>query len=139
MKYFLLLSLLISALVLSTSCKKDDDDTNEPTFISGNWNLKNVSGGFAGIDIDYTAGQVVWNFNLETNILTVQNNIITSGPEDIYAGFETGTYTFEIVENGELQSLIVDDVNMGYITLLDDVLQLDEGVAVDGFMKTFER
>ena len=139
MKNFLLPLLLISALVLSTSCKKDDDDTNEPEFISGNWNLKNVSGGIAGVDIDYTPGEVIWNFNLETDVLTVQNNIITTGPEDTYAGFETGTYSFEIVVNGELQSLVVDDLNMGYITLLDGVLQLDEGVAVDGFLKTFER
>jgi hypothetical protein len=105
MKNILLPLLLISALVLTTSCKKDDDDTNQPATISGNWNLKNVSGGFAGIDIDYTAGQVIWNFNLETQILTVQNNIITIGPEDIYAGFESGTYDFEIQENGRHKSL----------------------------------
>lgn len=130
---------LISALVLCTSCKKDDDDTTEPATISGNWNLKNVSGGFAGVDIDYTPGEVIWNFNLETNILTVQNNIITTGPEDTYAGFESGTYDFEIQENDGIKILLVDGYFTGYITLLDDVLQLDEGVAADGVMRTFER
>jgi hypothetical protein len=139
MKNILLPLLLISTLVLTTSCKKDDDDTNQPATISGNWNLKNVSGGFAGIDIDYTAGQVIWNFNLETQILTVQNNIITIGPEDIYAGFESGTYDFEIQENEDTKALLVDGADIGDVILLDDVLQLDEGVAVDGFMKTFER
>lgn len=138
MKNILLTLALISALVLCTSCKKDDD-TTEPATISGNWNLKNVSGGFAGINIDYTPGEVIWTFNLETNILTVQNNIITTGPEDIYAGFDSGTYNFEIERNEDTQALLVDGVNIGDIILLDDILQVDEGVAVDGFIKTFER
>ncbi|PLX15124.1 MAG: hypothetical protein C0599_17275 [Salinivirgaceae bacterium] len=138
MKNFLLPLLLISALVLSTSCKKDDDETTERDPISGNWNLKNVSGGFGGVDIDYTPGEVIWNFNLNTNILTVQKNIEPTDPSSSYVGLESGTYPFEIEENEETKTLFVNGEDKGFITLLDDVLQLNEGY-IDGFMRTFER
>ena len=83
--------LIILALVFFTSCNNDDDSIKVDA-LNGIWNLKNVNGGLQGVDIDYSEGEVYWNFNVENNTLIVENNIITTGPEDVYAGLDSGTY-----------------------------------------------
>lgn len=123
---------------LLTSCKNDDVSTHEET-ISGIWNLKNVSGGLQGINIDYNEGEVQWNFNPSNKTLIVENNIITTGPEDIYAGLDSGTYNYEIQQDAETQTLFINDVQRGIIILLNDNLKIDDGLATDGFITEFER
>ena len=116
-----------------------DDESNQTETLNGIWNLKNVSGGLAGINIDYNQGDVKWSFNLENNTLIVENNIITTGPEDIYAGLESGTYNIEITQSGEIQTLFINNTERGVLILLNDNLKIDDGLYADGFITEFER
>ena len=131
--------LLYIFLGLSLMFGCSDDESNQTETLNGIWNLKNVSGGLAGINIDYNQGDVKWSFNLENNTLIVENNIITTGPEDIYAGLESGTYNIEITQSGEIQTLFINNTERGVLILLNDNLKIDDGLYADGFITEFER
>jgi hypothetical protein len=131
--------LLYIFLGLSLMFGCSDDESNQTETLNGIWNLKNVSGGLAGINIDYNHGDVKWSFNLENNTLIVENNIITTGPEDIYAGLESGTYNIEITQSGEIQTLFINNTERGVLILLNDNLKIDDGLYADGFITEFER
>ncbi|QRM89724.1 hypothetical protein FG167_10970 [Lacinutrix sp. WUR7] len=122
-------------------CNNDDDNQNETQehAIHGTWNLSNVSGGFVGIDIDYNRGEVVWTFNDNNKQLIVENNIMTTGPEQIYSGLNTGNYTYEIQEIEDTEVLYIDGNTRGVISISNTTLTIDDGVAADGFLTTFER
>ena len=130
--------LLILSLIFFTSCNNDDDSTQVET-VNGIWNLSKVWGGLQGINIDYNLGEVKWNFNLNNNTLTVENNIMTTGPEDIYAGLESGTYNIEIIQSGGTETLYIDNNERGVLILLENNLIIDDGLAADGFITEFER
>ena len=137
MKSKMLISMLFCGLLFFISCDNDDNEPDVET-INGVWNLTNVRRGFVGVDIDYAKEEVRWTFNMDNGTLIVENNVITTGPEDIYAGFDTGEYNISIEENEGLQTLFVNDINRGVITFLDENLQIDERVS-DGFLFEFER
>ena len=130
--------IMFLAVVLTTSCKTDDHIIHNKT-LNGIWNLKNVSGGLQGINIDYSRGEVIWDFDLENSTLSIENNIISTGPEDIYAGLESGTYSIEIEQNGEIQTLFINGKERGVLILLDSTLKIDDGIALDGFITEFVR
>lgn len=134
---------LIFSFGLLTSCHKDMDDTidkgTEEVTINGTWHLKNVSGGFAGIDVNYNQGDVLWTFNQNDNTLIVENNIMTTSPESTYARLESGTYTFEIEQNEGPQILFIDGNNTGEINLSADTVTIDDESGADGFIMTFMR
>ena len=136
----ILLSIFI-CLTIFASCNNDNDNQNETDehAIHGTWNLSNVTGGFVGIDIDYNLGEVVWTFNDTNNQLTIENNIMTTGPEDIYAGLDSGNYTYEIQELADAEVLYIDGNMRGVISISNTTLTIDDGVAADGFLTTFER
>jgi len=127
------------SLVFFTNCNQDNDSNRIET-ISGIWNLKNVSGGLQGINIDYNPGEVEWHFNLDTNILTVENNSIAAGLKDIYAGLDSGTYSIKVEQNGETKTLFINNTELGVLIFTSTTnLKIDEGLAADGFIKEFER
>ena len=101
--------------------------------------MKNVSGGLQGINIDYSLGEVKWTFNPSNSTLIVENIIDSTGPKDIYAGHNSGTYNYEIRQDGEINTLFIDDVKRGVIILIDSELKIDDGLAADGFIAEFER
>jgi len=131
--------LLFIGIGFFISCNGNDDSSTKEETISGIWNLKNVHGGLQGINIGYALGNVKWNFNLENNTLIVENNIVTTGPEDIYSGLDSGTYNFGIEQNGEIQTLFINDTKRGVIILVNNNLKIDDGLASDGFITEFER
>ena len=125
-----------------TCCNEEDNEnpnTSENHAIHGSWNLTNVSGGLIGINIDYNLGEVIWTFNDNNNQLVIENNIMTAGPEDIYAGLDSGNYSYEIQELNGTETLYISNDERGIILFLDTTLQIDDGVAADGFLTTFER
>lgn len=119
------------------------DDTivmgTEEVTINGTWDLKNVSGGFAGIDVNYNQGDVLWTFNQDDNTLIVENNIMTTDPESTYARLESGTYTYEVEQNEGSQILLIDGNDTGEINLSADTLTIDDESGADGFIMTFVR
>ena len=130
-------TLMIIGLVFFISCNNNDENTTET--IDGVWHLKSIDGSFAG-RFDYIKGEVKWDFNLDNNTVLIENNIVTTGPEDTYAGFDSGTYDFKIIENEqEEEVLFIDDIEQGVIILLDDTLKIDDCIACDGTLSEFER
>jgi len=125
-------------LSFATSCN-DDDESIPENGMSGTWKLKNVSGGLRGTNIDYNEGDVYWKFNLTDGILNVQNNILTTGPENIYSGLATGTYPYKIENENEIKILFIKGSRRGSILLKDNNLFIDDGLAADGFLTTFIR
>ena len=123
---------------LFTSCSSNDEIDQENT-IDGTWNLKTVYGGLQGVNIDYNQGDVIWNFDLQTNTLIVENYIMTTGPENIHSGLQSGSYDIEITQTEEIQTLFIDGTKRGVLILLDDNLKIDDGLEADGFMTEFER
>lgn len=135
------LSVFSLVFLCFTSCSVDNATTEAlPHPISGVWNLKNVSGTIAGVNIDYTLGQVQWDFSTTSNSLDITKNIATTGPEDVYGGRETGTYTYEIQLNDASQVLYIDGIEIGVIAFGNNVLEISTGPDVaDGVTYRYER
>ena len=116
--HFIALYVLVFSV---TSCQKDED-TNT-AHIDGSWHLVNVSGGFAGIDKEYNKGVIVWKFSTENNILTVANSLDSDGN---YSGLASGTYSFSIIMKDSNSYLVVDNNEIGGMTLANNELILDQ-------------
>ena len=136
-----ILSKLLLALVLLSAftCNKDVIPPDNSITLNGNWNMKNVSGGLIGLNLDYNPGEVIWNFNTTTEKLSVTNNIITTGPKSIYARYATGLYDFYTTTINSMEYLYVDSARVGTITIGTNALLLDDGIDVDGFLTRFEK
>ncbi|MEO0505970.1 MAG: hypothetical protein AAF090_07430 [Bacteroidota bacterium] len=132
---------ILAAMAVGTlflSCNNDDDNTPAES-ISGTWKIQNVSGGLQGVDIDYQEGDVDWTFDTDSQTVRVENRILTTGPEDIYAGPETGSYPYEVEQLGQTQILYLDDEVMGGIILSGNTLTVDSGSDADGLVTIFVR
>jgi hypothetical protein len=131
--------ILITCFGFVLSCSDDDDIQSTNNSSSGSWYLRNVSGGIAGINIDYSQNEVKWTFESSDSTLEVVNNIISTGPESIYAGPQSGTYSYSIQTIDGNERLFVDSENKGVMLIQNDSLFLDDGVAADGMMHLFVR
>ena len=132
-----LLILLIVFFGLATSCNNDDDNgpTNEIT-IAGTWDLRNISGGIAGVDSNFEADLIQWSFNEETSVLTIAND--HSNDETLYDGLESGTYIYELtVSEGENQ-INIDGASFGTYTISENELVIAQTLA-DGYVFSFKR
>ena len=119
----------------------NNDDSIQATTINGTWNLKNISGGLAGINDDYNQGIIKWIFDSQALTLTVENN---NSQNIIYDGFESGMYSYSILESGGNSYLIVADIEFGGYTLTENNLMIDQnktwtGSGADGFIIELER
>ncbi|WP_040280632.1 hypothetical protein [Psychroserpens damuponensis] len=134
----IVLLLVLALAVFTFSCGSDDDvlNINEPT-LEGSWSLVNVFGGFAGIDDDYENGIIVWDFNLETQQVTVTN---TNMEVVIFDGLPTGVYDFEVLITEEDRILVIDFFSFNLSVLTAHEFILDQGAYTnDGFQLTFNR
>lgn len=113
------------------SCDKNNDELQA---LEGVWHLHNVSGGFAGVIIDYTEGEVMWDFDVDAKEVSITNNIESTGPEQIYAGPETGAYDFSY---GFSNVLEIDNLEKGEIRFKGDTLIISEKNVADGFTTIF--
>ena len=117
-KYSVVLICLVFAFF---GCTNDEENNNDP--INGAWNLKNISGGFVGIDNDFNDGVIVWTFNQLNGVLVIQNDNDSSA---IYDGLASGTYTFRILEKEEKEYLIIDNRELGGMILRQNELIIDQ-------------
>ncbi|MDG5490561.1 hypothetical protein [Psychroserpens sp. SPM9] len=128
---------LVALIFVAMSCQNDDDGTpnNEPT-LEGPWSLVNVSGGLAGVDQDFELGIITWDFDIETQQLTIVN----TNTDVVFDGYPSGVYDFQALTNGEITTIVIDDnINLEINVLTNSQLVLDEGIAFDGFLYTFTR
>lgn len=139
MKSKILVLLVVGFCGVIASC--NNDDSIQATTINGTWNLKNISGGLAGINDDYNQGIIKWIFDSQALTLTVENN---NSQNTIYDGFESGIYSYSILESGGNSYLIVEDTEFGGYTLTENNLMIDQnktstGSGADGFVIALER
>ena len=139
MKSKILVLLIVGFGEVIASCNYDD--STQVSTINGTWNLKNISGGLAGINDDYNQGIIKWIFNSQSLTLTVENN---NSQNTIYDGFESGIYSYSILESGGNSYLIVEDTEFSGYTLTENNLMLDQnktstGSGADGFILELER
>jgi hypothetical protein len=137
MKFKFLASVIF--IVVLTSCSISSDD-NTPQIIRNEWHLKNVSGGIDGVNDDFAFSEVIWAFNETLSTLTVTNNNTDGSKED---GLDSGNYTYSLIEEGNNTFLVVDDHEIGSLTLPTNQLIIDEnltsnGTGADGFIYTFQ-
>ena len=139
MKSKILVLLVVGFCGVIASC--NDDDSTQPSTINATWNLKNISGGLAGINDDYNQEIIKWNFDSQALTLTVENN---NSQNIIYDGFESGVYSYSILESGRNSYLIIEDKEFGGYTLTENNLKIDQnktstGSGADGFIIELER
>ncbi len=134
-------------LILFNSCQNDDIQTisKKETLnseINGQWTLVNVSGGFAGTNMDFPAGWITWNFNESSATLTVVNNNLYANP--MYDGLQTGTYTYSSFLTttscgNDFNPLAITNGFESCYTIMDDVLIIANNQIADGYILKFKR
>lgn len=129
----LLLIIFTCTLCLSSSC--DNDNSSDKT---ESWFLVNISGGIAGINEDFEKGIIVWTFNSEDSLLIVEN---TTGSTN---GFESGIYSYSILNVNGNRYLIVENNEIGGLVTSSNQLTIDQnmqssGSGADGFILKFEK
>ena len=141
MKTKILNLLLITVLTFLVSCDINDDTTYQPPVINldGSWDLKKVYIPMTNTNIDYAVGEVNWQFDMKYNKVIIENNVMTTGPEDIYSGLESGGYDFSIQNVDGEAVLYVNGIRQGVILVYGDILTIDTGIAYDGYIITFTR
>lgn len=128
--YFILLSILM------ISCSNDDDgNAIVQSTIEGEWSLVKVTGGFAGVDEDIDKGTIEWDFDEASGMVTITNTISDASFNTI---LPSGTYTYSISAPADADDLIVNNVNLGRLTLENSFFTVEESL-VDGFTFRFER
>jgi hypothetical protein len=121
-------------------CSADSAADNND-WLSGAWNLINLSGGFAGINNDFEKGRIVWKFNPKDETLIVANN---DDSTSIYKGLATGIYTYAILKDKDQSYLELNDKEYGGIIDSRSQLVIDQnsttsGSGADGFVMVLAR
>ena len=132
-KRYLIFTLTITFLMVSCS----ETSKFSKNSIKNTWMLKSVIGGLQGLQLDYNGQEVNWTF-YDNNTVKIDNYTLANSTYDTYAAFSTGTYTYEVrVVNNE-SILYINNRKQGVFTIADEKLMLDDGLASDGFLRTFD-
>lgn len=129
------IGLIAVAFIIAASCS---DDTEQHS-LQGTWNLTNTSTS-EGLNIDYPQGQVQWDFNEANHKLTVKNEIASAGPENIFAGLASGTYTYRVKTEQNIGYLYVEGNEQGAVSVTGSNLVVNNGSPSSrGIIKVFRR
>ena len=119
--------LLFLAIYYTSSCSSDDSYTETDT-IAGNWNMMRYEHSTNGENVNFIKGDIVWWFDEDTAILTVEidySQTTLENYESIYIGIDQGTYEYSINEVNGVMNLAVGDLEFGNITLSDNGLMIN--------------
>ncbi|WP_203258579.1 hypothetical protein [Hyunsoonleella ulvae] len=149
MKFKFLAPILFLSLIFSCSVDNADPevDTLEAQSVEiFQWHLTNVSGGIAGVDVNFEVDTIVWVFNVDfvgNGTLKVLNNNTDTSLED---GLDTGTYSISIPVYGTQSIIFIDgEEYAGLLTpteedlIINQNIKSDGAAATDGFIYTFKR
>ena len=130
------LFILLFASFFLTQC----DKTEVQDDILGTWNLKSVTGGFAGVDCTYEVGDITWSF--EMGKVFIENTLVDG--TICSAVVSSDTIPYFLLKIGSDTYLNMGDSETGHILIEDDQLTLDQnnlstGTGADGFVMTFNR
>lgn len=139
MKYSIIIAFF--SLITLTNCSIDNNNDVKQQVYKTYWHLINVSGGIAGVENDFALSKIIWTFNDETKILTVNNTNTDTAVED---GLDTGTYPYSILKVEKDEFLIINSNELGGFTFSETQLKIDQnstssGSGADGFIYTFKR
>ena len=126
--------IVLSAIALLIGCSSSDGIGKDP--IDGNWEVHNISGGFAGINDDYQQGTIIWSFDSQNSKLTISNNNATN---TIYDGFESGEYSYSIIHIDKRLYLQINGQEFGGVIISLNELVVNQnitstGSGADGFV-----
>lgn len=140
MKLNALIFTLVVGAALLISCSDDAGVIPQEANLNGTWNLKNLSGGFAGLNENYANGTITWTFNPQNQTIIIDNNQPASEPFI----FESGTYNYTVTVVNNQKYLNIDSDEYGGLTISTNSLTIDQnkiswGVGADGFILSFEK
>ncbi len=92
-----------------------------------------------GVNQDYVLGDVTWQFNASANELLITNILQSSDPKSSFVFYQTGSYIYQDSTTNGLFELYIDGQPAGTVSVTQNEFLLDEGVAFDGFLYTFNR
>ena len=120
MKNTILLKLFAILLVFASCSKQNIEEekiTMLPPGIDGDWKVTKITGGFAGVNLNFE-GSVLYNFNTTTNQLTVNNNYIGTNP---VKGLPTGNYPFSL---SGTNSININSPGLHLLNILHKILRI---------------
>jgi len=99
-----------------------------------------VSGGIDGVNNDFDLSTVIWTFNEALGTLNIVNNNTNEELED---GYDTGNYTYSLIDNGNNSFIIINQIEFGSLTLSNNKLIINQnekstGTGADGYIYTFQ-
>lgn len=103
MKLLIIITILLPLSVVG--CDPENIDILTDYDINGQWNLTHVGGGIDGRDLNFEPGIIIWNFNENTGMVSIDNN---SGNE--LSVFQSGTYSFLIEDIDGQRTITIDGV-----------------------------
>lgn len=129
--------LFISLLV--GSCTTDYGYIKEQQTASTIWVLKNTVGGISGSNENFNTGEVVWNFNETSRLLSVSNKVNTTG-----SGIPSGTYSYNLKREETFYILEIQQSNELYKRLVvnflgGDRMVIKDDAVSDGFEYNFTK
>lgn len=126
----------VGLMLAMIGCSSDVEDEILNSSIDTTWSLKKISGGLAGVNLNYDSGEVYWIFNSANNTLTIENNLVSNGPKMSHGGPVSGVYSF--VLNSTDSVLYIQNMKRGRVFLTaSGGLNIDDNVATDGLLTEF--
>lgn len=126
-------TLIVYFLLLFTSVIGCEPETISPDLtdgVDGTWNLTHVSGGIDGRELTFDPGVIVWTFNAETEMVTIDNT-----SDNGLSVFQSGTYSFLIEETDGHLSISIDGMYFGNIDIFTNQININQNVADGIFLE----
>ena len=131
MKLLYILSIILPLTV--AGCDPENIDILTDYDINGQWNLTHVGGGIDGRDLNFEPGIIIWTFNENTGMVSIDNN---SG--NGLSVFQSGTYSFLIEDIDSQRTLTIDGVLFDNFETSQDQIFISQQYA-DGISMTLTK
>ena len=133
--------LIVSLLLLQTSCSIDNVNNDNPEITLVTWHLINTTGGIAGVDHQFSLDSVIWAFNNSIKSLAIENKNTDDTKQDL---LESGTYNFSITTIDDNNYIFINDIEYVQVIIESATFTIDEnskttGEVTDGFVYTFQK
>lgn len=108
------------------SCSLGDD--TEPTQ-SAKWNLIQITGGVAGINVTLERNVITWVFDELNGTLTVEENV-----QGESYGLIEGTYSYSFQNIANAEFIFIDGIEYGSINIGQTSFTIDQNITSTGTM-----
>lgn len=130
---------IIFILLISASISCSEDDSVRVPDLTGAWTLESVNGGILDINIEFTTSEVVWDFDTVNQEVIIQNNVQETDGRMAYAGLPSGKYTYQLKKLEQSLILFINETQIGFIKIENDILLIDTGISLDGFLTRYRK